>query len=128
MFLVLVVEVLDLKISYFQPMGKYSVREVAEDEGEFSGDGMKTYDGEIGKYRILVEFGDADLGDSARWKMNDNGIINFANDIRAKVAHPSDHGFVLYLGSDMPMHVEAIDGGIMNSFGGTIKIPISLGG
>ena len=45
---------LNLEITYFLPMGKYSVRGVAEDEGEFCGDGIKDYDGSLGKHRIMM--------------------------------------------------------------------------
>lgn len=47
-------------IRYLLPTGGYSVREVPTDEGEYVGDGMVAYDGTLGKYRILISFGDVE--------------------------------------------------------------------
>ena len=116
-----------LRITYLLPSGAYSIRTVPEDEGEYIGDGMIDYDGAIGKYRIMVEFGDLELADSFAKKKDENGIFMLADSVWAKTACPSDHGFVLYIGSDKPISVEPIDLGTLNAFGGTIKIPISVG-
>ena len=59
---------LELKITYFLPMGGYSFREVAEDEGEYCGDGIKDYDGSLGKHRIIIEFG-------KRWRRSLQTIV-----------------------------------------------------
>lgn len=117
---------MELNIRYFLPSGGYSVSVVNEDEGEYTSDGMGDYDGALGKYRILVEFGDVSLADSIAKKRDDDGIIQLADDVRARVAWPSDHGFVLYIGFDKPISVEAEIGGTLNPLGGTIKIPISI--
>lgn len=121
---------LELKMTYFYPMGGYSVRNVAEEEGEYCGDGMKEYDGSLGKYRIIVEFGDAlphdsfakNLLDGQDFKPNNSNVK-----LKLKIAYPSDHGFVLYIGSDNPIHVEDIKGKKLSGLGGTVKIPISVG-
>ena len=116
-----------LRITYLLPLGAYSIRTVPEDEGEYAGDGMIDYDGAIGKYRIMVEFGDLDLADSFAKKKDENGIFMLADGVWAKTACPSDHGFVLYIGSDKPISVEPVEHGTMNALGGTIKISIAVG-
>ena len=117
---------IELKIKYVLPSGGYSVREVSEDEGEYIGDGMIDYDGAIGKYRIMIDFGDVDLAKSFAAKMDENGVISLTKDIRASVAKPSDHGFVLYIGSNTPMNVETVEKGELDLIGGTIRIPITF--
>ena len=120
-------DTMELRIKYLFPSGGYSVREVPEDEGEYCGDGMGDYDGALGKYRIMVIFGDLELSDSFVKKMDEDGVMKITKDIRAKTAAPSDHGFVLYIGCDEPLSVETVKSGKLNSFGGTIKIPITVG-
>ena len=119
-------DTMEFRIQYLLPSGGYSVRVVSEEEGEYVGDGMIDYDGAIGKYRILVQFGDVDLAKSFANKMDENGVIVLSEDIRASVATPADHGFVLYIGSDKPISVEFLENGKLNSLGGTIKIPITI--
>ena len=119
----------ELRIKYQYPCGGYSVRVVPEDEGEYIGDGMIDYDGSLGKYRMMVRFGDVGFstalalmfvaGETVRIK---NGPVK----IHAKVAYPSDHGFVLYLGFDQPISLESLEAGELNSIRGTIKIPIKI--
>ena len=116
-----------LRIKYLFPSGAYSIRTVPEDEGEYVGDGMTDYNGAIGKYRIMVDFGDVELAESFAKKMDENGILMLADGVRAKTACPSDHGFVLYIGSDKPISVEPVENGTLNALGGTIKISISVG-
>lgn len=119
-----------LKITYFLPSGGYSVRKVFENEGEYVGDGIADYDGSLGKYRIMIQFGDAEPHDALAKKLSANGVFELTDEpvlLKAKIAHPSDHGFVLYLGSDTPIHVEAVEDGNLNGLGGIIIIPIIVG-
>lgn len=53
-----------LRMTYLLPSGAYSIRTVPEDEGEYVGDGMIDYDGSLGKYRIMVNFGEVELAES----------------------------------------------------------------
>lgn len=119
-------DVMELRIRYSFPTGGYSARVVPEDEGEYCGDGMSNYDGALGKYRIMIDFGDVELPDSFVEKIDENGVIKITEDIRARVASPSDHGFVLYIGSDDPISIESVTNGKLNFFGGTIIIPITV--
>lgn len=116
----------ELQIKYLFASGSYSVHNISENEGEYTGDGMKDYDGALGKYRILIEFGDVALEESFANKKDENGIIQLSEDMRARVAMPSDHGFVLYVGCDKPISVETKEDIKLNSFVGTIKIPITI--
>ncbi len=119
----------ELKMTYFLSMGGYSVREVPLDEGEYIGDGMIDYNGDLGKYRIMVKFGDMSPHTSFIKRMSEDGIfeINHATvSFKAKIACPSDHGFILYIGSDTPISVENMSENELNSFRGTIHIPIRV--
>ena len=121
---------IELKITYLFPMGGYAVRQIAEDEGEYWGDGIKAYDGSIGKYRILINFGDVEPHNSLVKMLadQDDFTLWYANVLlKAKIVHPSDHGFALYIGSDQPISVENVEAGRLEGFCGTIKIPILLG-
>ena len=123
-------DTVELKIKYQYPCGGYSVRVVPEDEGEYIGDGMIDYDGSLGKYRMMVNFGDIGLSTALALKFAAIETVNIKNQpvkIRAKIAHPSaDHGFVLYLGFDQPISIESLDAGELDPLGGTIKIPIKI--
>ena len=121
---------IELKISYVYPTGRYSVREVTEEEGEYIGDGMIDYDGSLGKYRIMVSFGDVELSTALMMKFAINDVVEIktsAAELKATVAHPSDHGFVLYIYSDTPLSVESVKGGELDMVGGTIIVPITIG-
>lgn len=122
-------DTVELRIKYQFPIGAYSVREVSEDEGEYVGDGMINYDGSLGKYRMMVNFGDIGLSAGLALKFVANDTVRLKTypiKINAKVASPSDHGFVLYIGSDKPISVEPVEHGTLNVFGGIIKIPITI--
>ena len=118
-----------LKLGYVLPMGLYSVYNVPEDEGEYTGDGMIDYDGSLGKYRIVIYFGDDSLSTALvlRILTNNNTIKNSPVKLKIKTASPSDHGFALYVGSDTPIYVEEMNACDMNEICGTIRIPIMLG-
>jgi hypothetical protein len=88
---------------------------------------MIDYDGSLGKYRIMVNFGEVELAESFVKKMDENGVFLLADGVHAKTARPSDSGFVLYIGSDKPISVEPVEHGTMNALGGTIKISIAVG-
>lgn len=117
-----------LKIKYVTSTGGYSVREVPEDEGEYCGDGMHDYNGSLGKYRILISFGDAEpsMLQVAKFIIAEEPNLNGAGvPLKMKIASPSDHGFVLYIGSDTPLHVQETKGEL-NALGGTLRIPVEL--
>ena len=123
-------EQLELKITYFLSMGGYSVRDVPEEEGEYFGDGIGDYDGSLGKYRIMVNFGDIEPHKSFVKKMSEDGVFELkgsAPALKAKFARPSDHGFVLYIGSDTPIHVEPVTLGELNDLFGILRILITVG-
>ncbi len=126
---------LDLGLSYAFPTGGYSVSNLSDDDGEYSGDGKGEYDGALGKYRIMVRFGDVRPSKKLRGKLL--GVdymvrgyfeLNNANiTLRGRIRYPdADHGFVLYLGSDTPISVRE-ESGELNKVGGTLKIPVTLG-
>ena len=122
-------DTVELKIKYSYPTGGYSIRCVSEDEGEYCGDGIIDYDGSLGKYRILVEFGDTEP--SKEWKKTYPAgetveLETSPIKIRLKYVYPEDHGFALYLGFDTPVSVDPVDYGKLKTFGGSLKIPINV--
>lgn len=122
-------DVIDLNIRYSYPTGSYSVRSVSEDEGEYCGDGINDYDGALGKYRILISFGDTEPSKAFREKHPVGEVVELKNapiKMRLKRVHPQDHGFSLYVGFDSPVVVESIKKGELKTFGGSIKIPITV--
>ncbi len=122
-------DAVNLKIRYSYPSGGYCVRCVSEEEGEYCGDGIKEYDGALGKYRILVEFGDADPSAAFMETYPVGQVIELeggAFPMRVKRVHPQDHGFAFYVGFDRPVWVEPIDNGELKPLGGSFKIPIRV--
>ena len=116
----------ELRISYVLPTGGYSVRMAESGEGKYTGDGMISYDGSLGAHRIFISFGEVAPSAGLLMRRDLNGIIHLSNGLRACIASPSDHGFVLTVGSDEPISVEAIRNGALNAVGGTIRITITL--
>ena len=123
------VQTVEFELRYTFPQGtSFSVRYVPEDEGQYIGDGMIPYDGSLGKHRILVEFGDMEPSEAFREQFPAGKAVELASAparIFAKVGHPQDHGFVLYLGFDVPVAVTSVQGKL-NTFGGTLTIPVTL--
>ncbi len=120
-------DTIELNIKYpFGSYGGYSVRYVPEDEGEYIGDGMVDYDGSLGKYRIMIKFGDIEPSEELYdYITEENGEIkNAPIKMRIKIAHPSDHGFVLYVGFDEKIYIDPVEYTKLNELGGTIKIKI----
>jgi len=121
--------VVNLIMKYSYPIGGYSVRFVPESEGEYTGDGMKDYDGSLGKYRLLIAFGDTEPSKAFMKKYPAGEVVELENSpirIRLKRVHPQDHGFVLYVGFDSPIIADQIENGKLKTFGGSIKIPINV--
>ena len=121
---------LELQMTYLLPMGGYTVREVPQDEGEYIGDGMIDYDGSLGQYRIMIEFGDVEPHTVFVRSMFRDGIYELKRvnvSLKMKIAQPSDHGFVLYIGSDTPIHLEETSSNKLDGLFGIIKIPILIG-
>ena len=115
-----------LKLSYMLPSGGYSVKNIAVDEGIYvGGDGGIDYDSPIGKYKICIKFGDVELSSLCRLRLRSNQTINAGSvKLKASTATPSDHGIILYIGSDTPISVEEVVGGDLNPNGGTLKITL----
>lgn len=120
-----------VKMVFILPSGGFSARDVSGDEGEYIGDGLKDYDGSLGQYRIMITFGDMVPHDSLKKDLSEDGVFEL-NDtpipLKAKFAYPSDHGFVLYIGSDVPIHTDATECDELRGLWGTVAIPVSVGG
>ncbi len=133
-------DIINLNIAYSYPSGRYSVRLISEDEMEYTGDGMVDYKGDMGKYRMLIEFGDTDPSKEFRKKYPAGKVVELEDSsikIRIKRVHPQDHGFALYVGFDEPItfsttengdfvSFNTVEKGKLKTFGGTIKIPVKI--
>lgn len=121
---------IELRIKYSYCYSKYGVELVSEDEGEYIGDGVIDYDGSIGKNRILVTFGDDDPTKALtlRYPMGEAvKLTSFPIKIQIKrTPYPSDHGFVLYFGTDADIRIEEVSGAELSEEGGIIRIPIQI--
>ncbi|MBQ8398440.1 MAG: hypothetical protein IJX08_00575 [Clostridia bacterium] len=118
---------IELNIRYSHPTGGYSVRALSENEGKYCGDGMRSYDGALGKYRIMIKFGDTDPSEAFTRNFPIGDVVEIKNapiNIRAKRVSPEDHGFVLYLGFDTPIQIEETDYTMLNALGGTLRIQL----
>jgi len=99
-----------INLDYFlMEKSGFRCRHVPETEGEYIGDGMIPYDGALGKYRIIIEFGDMEPSESFRKQYQGGQVYTLENvpkkfkgTLKFKIAHPQDHGFVIYIGSDVP--------------------------
>ena len=121
--------IVNLKLDYSYPTGGYSVHRVSESDGEYCGDGIKDYDGSLGKYRILIKFGDTEPSKEFKKKYPAGEVIELENSpikIRVKRVHPQDHGFYLYVGFDSPIIAHQIENAKLKTFGGSIEIPINV--
>lgn len=121
---------LELQMAYLLPVGGYSAREVSQNEGEHTGNGMTDYDGSLGQYRIMIEFGDVEPHAIFVRSMFRDGIYELKRadvSLKMKISQPSDHGFVLYIGSDTPIHLDDINDNKLSGISGTIKIPVTIG-
>ena len=101
----------ELTLKYYYLSGGYSVEMVPYDAWEYCGDGMIPYDGALGTYRMMISFGETDPTNSLRELFPAGQVCTLKYDspdfgtVKAKLVYPSDHGFVLYVGSDMPFTV-----------------------
>ena len=119
-------DVIDLHINYLLAVGTYSVQAVSKDDGEYTGDGITDYDGELGKYRIMIMFSDVEPSESLMKKRDENGIIKLADNVLARISFPQDHGFVLYIGFDKPVSVDTLNNVKLNTLGATLKTSITI--
>lgn len=118
----------ELAISYLFPTGVYTVREVPSDEGEYVGDGMINYDGALGNYRIMIEFSDIDPHNSLTKALSEDKSFDLTSGsllLKGKLAYPSDHGFVLYIGSDTPISTDSVEKGDLSGLWGTLRLLIT---
>ena len=123
-------ERLMLNIDYWGLQG-YRVETVAQNAGEYCGDGLIDYDGALGAHRIMITFYDTDPGTTfaQRYPAGEacelkNVPPEFADKFKIKRVHPSDRGFVLYLGSDVPFETQVQTESDLGSLPGTVLVEL----
>ena len=121
----------DILLGYRYLYGGYSVETVPFDGQEYSADGMIPYDGALGKYRVMITFGDTNPTASLSEKFQNGQIYElenvpkaFGGSLKARIARPQGHGFVLYIGSDVPFAVEKESKRGLDRLFGRVKIEI----
>ena len=122
-------DILKLSFEYSTPMGSYSVRYVDENEPEYTGNGSIPYDGSLGKYRILIKFGDTKIAKSLTNKFPVGEAVELENSIanvKVKRVHPNDHGFSLYVGFERPVMITPATNEKLNVIGGKVKVAIDV--
>jgi len=120
-----------LKLPYNYLWGGWGVSMVPEGAPEHTSNGSVPYDGSLGKHRMMISIGDSNLTDSFREhipvgqtvKLN-NVPEAFGGSLQAKVWVPSGHGFVIYIGSDVPFTVKEQSGSGERIYG-RITVPIT---
>ena len=118
-------------LDYNYLYGGYSVETVPFDGQEYSADGMIPYDGALGKYRVMITFGDTAPAASLSEKFLNGQIYElenvpkaFGGSLKARIARPQGHGFVLYIGSDVPFTVQEESKRGLDRLFGHMKIEI----
>ncbi len=97
-----------IKIAYVDISG-YSVRNMAPEDGEQHADQEIPYDGALGKNRIQITLHDAGICDALKERYAQNTVYSMEGVPEGylfKWIYNSDHGIVLYIGSDHPLQAE----------------------
>ena len=121
----------DILLGYRYLYGGYSVEMIPFDGQEYSADGTIPYDGALGKYRVMITFGDTPPAASLSEKFRNGQVYElknvpkaFGGSLKARIACPQGHGFVLYIGSDVPFAVEKESKRGLDRLFGRVKIEI----
>ena len=92
---------------------RYSVNMMDIQDPWHNGDYTVPYDGSLGKYRMQITFYDSDPSVQFIGKYLPNQVHKLADfsgySVNIKYVYTPDHGFILYIGSDRPFHVQAQD-------------------
>lgn len=107
----------------------YSVATVDENEKMYRGERLVEYDGDIGKYRIKIMLSDADLSQKllskySKWEAYD--VEGTDGKLRFKIWPNSDHGVIIYIGSDTPMEIKTVNYKRVIMPFGTVKVQIKM--
>lgn len=120
-----------LELPYNYLWGKWAVSMVPEDADEYTSNGSVPYDGSLGKYRLMISVGDCSLTEAflervpvGQTVMLSNVPEAFGGSLHAKVWTPSDHGFTIYIGSNIPFTIKEQSGSGEHIYG-RITIPIT---
>ena len=121
----------DILLGYRYLYGGYSVEMIPFDAPEYAADGTVPYDGALGKYRVMITFGDTAPAAPLSEKFRNGQIYElenvpeaFGGSLKARIARPQGHGFVLYIGSDVPFAVEKESKRGLDRLFGRVKIEI----
>jgi beta-lactamase regulating signal transducer with metallopeptidase domain len=86
------------------------VTHLSEDDQEYTENGMRAYNGDLGKYRIMIKF--KRTGPSTGFRKThipgqvytlEKPAETFAAELKYKVVYPPDYSMVIYIGSDYPL-------------------------
>lgn len=95
--------------------GKW-LRQLSEQEAEYTKEGSTPYDGSLGTYRMMLEF--SDPGPSTQFRnAHREGTVyqlesireSFGETVRYKVVYPDDQGIIIYIGTDLPFSFKEPD-------------------
>lgn len=101
-----------LNIAYSELNG-YSVVQLNEDAGEYTSEGEIPYSGDLGKYRIMITFPDTQPTDAFADQFPEGQVCYvgraatvFGASLKVKRVQMEKRGFILYIGSYIPVSVE----------------------
>lgn len=82
---------------------------LGEDEGEYTESGIGTYNGDLGKYRMMIKFKKTKAGAGFQRTHVPGQVYSlekpsdkFWGELKYKVVYPPDYSLVIYIGSDTP--------------------------
>ena len=82
---------------------------LGEDEGEYTESGIGTYNGDLGKYRMMIKFKKTKTGAGFQRTHVPGQVYSlekpsdkFWGELKYKVVYPPDYSLVIYIGSDTP--------------------------
>lgn len=82
---------------------------LGDDEGEYTESGIGTYNGDLGKYRMMIKFKKTKAGAGFQRTHVPGQVYSlekpsdkFWGELKYKVVYPPDYSLVIYIGSDTP--------------------------
>lgn len=119
-----------LRLPYNYISGYWGVYLIGQNEPEYTSNGEVPYDGALGKYRMAIRFGDTEATPEFTERFPVEQVVtlmkassNFGSDLKVKVTYPNDHGFWIYIGSDVPFTTQE-QVHQTEQLEGTLQIPV----
>lgn len=120
-----------LQINYID-VPRFSVRVLDESDEWYSPEFLVPYDGSLGKYCVQIIFHDTAICAKFTEKYSLNEIHDlagvssvFGHSVKIRAVSTPDHGFVIYVGSDAPIHAATQESVPLNFPTGSVCITLA---